>query len=516
MPSSQPIPIPIPSLGLLSAFDRERVGPEGLSECENWILRDRDFRVRNGLTTFGDSLGVRPTGFIHYDHSDGQLRIVGATIRGWKTFNFTTRTWTSITGTALTASTEQQVFRVFQKSGATYLLGVNNKDTPKKWDGVAAGYSDIGGSPPVARCMMILNNHVMLGNLKTGSVISPVATDVSTFNDFDTGWGNIQVALHADTPGEIVIMEEMGNLVGAIIKTDAAHRATAQGGVDPFRFDYVAVPKDEGAAATLAYVKLGDGSIIYLALNGKLKQFNGSFVTDFGSDHARVYLGDTIDLTSIGRAWMAYDATYREILVVYPQRGGSGEPDKGLIIKEQSGAILPMKWGTRKFTAGDFVRLIKPLTLGDLTVPLGTITKTLGELGQGDVNRVVLSGEPSGQCHSFTGTSDNGDPIAFIAETGLTPLNGGANMATVNSIESRFNKTAMSQSITVRIGTSKSGEARTLAANSDVIDIGVRGPYISGHRVTSKFLSMRFEGSSTQPVTWHGSYVDVAQRGRWR
>ena len=516
MPRENSIPIPIPVLGLLAAVDREHVPAEGLTECENFILRDRDFRVRNGLTLFGNSLGARPTGFVHYDHTDGSLKLVGATITGWKFFNFVTHTWTTITGSALTTSTEQQVFRVFQKSGGTHLLGVNNKDTPKKWDGVAAGYSNIGGSPPIARCMMILNNHVILGNLKSGSVISPVATDVSAFNDFDTGWGSIQVALHADTNGEIVIMQEMGNLNGAIIKTDAIHRATAQGGgADPFRFDYVAVPKDEGAAATLAYVVLGDGSIVYLALNGKLKRFDGVGVTDFGGDNARVFLSETLDFSSIGRSWMAYDSTYREILIVYPQRGGSGEPDKGLIVKEQTGAILPLKWGTRKFTAGGYIRSISPLTLGDLKVPLGSITKTLGELGQGNIVRSIIVGETTAQAYTFTGESDNGTPIDFVAETGLAPLGGGANYATVNSIEHRFQQVPVSQQLSVKIGSSKSGETRTLSS-ADTIDIGTPGPYYTGHRVTSKYLSMRFEGSALRPVIWRGSYVDSAPRGRWR
>jgi len=510
------IPIPIPTLGLLAAVDREHIPPRGLSECENFILRDRDFRVRNGLTSFGNSLGARPTGFIHYDHSDGTLRLVGATIAGWKAFNFVTKTWTAITGAPLTASTEQQVFRVFQKAGGTLLLGVNNKDTPKEWNGVTAGYSDIGGSPPVARCMMILNNHVILGNLKTGSTVSPVATDTSNFNDPDTGWGSVQVVLHSDTSGEIVIMEEMGNLVGAIIKSDAIHRASAQGGVDPFRFDYIAVPKDEGAASTLGYVKLSNGALVYLALNGKLKIYTLDSVSDFGGDNARVYLSETLDFSSIGRSWMAYDSQYREILIVYPQRGGSGEPDKGIIVKEQTGAVLPLKWGTRKFTAGEYVRLITPLTLGQLTVPLGSITKTLGELGQGAVVRVILGGESNGATHMFSGETDNGTPIDFIAETGLTPLNGGANMATVNSIEHRFEQNSSAQQITVKVGYSKAGEKRQISGQQDIIDIGLPGPYITGHRVTSKYLSMRLEGSSSHPIIWKGSFVDAVRRGRWR
>src|SRR5262247_312472 len=133
MISGKPIPIPVPTMGLIKSTDRERIGADGLAECLNWILRDRDFRVRDGLTTFGNLVAGRPTGFIHYDHGDGSLRTVKATNVGWQNFNYATRTWTARTGAALAGAVEQQVFRVFQKSGGTHLLGVNWKDAPKKW-----------------------------------------------------------------------------------------------------------------------------------------------------------------------------------------------------------------------------------------------------------------------------------------------------------------------------------------------------------------------------------------------
>src|SRR6185437_13074483 len=191
------------------------------------------------------------------------------------------------------------------------------------------------------------------------------------------------------------------------------------------------------------------------------------------------------------------------------------EPDKGLIIKEQTGAILPVKWGVRKFTAGAYIRSVVRLTLGDLLNPHATTTKTFAELGQGDAKRQILAGDIAGQAFTFAGETDNGTPIDFLAETGLTPLSGGTNLTTVNSIEHRFQKAPSPQNVTVKIGFSKSGETRVLS-NGSTIDIGQPGSYFTGHRVTSKYLSMRLEGSAQKAVIWRGSFVDAAQRGRWR
>jgi hypothetical protein len=71
-----------------------------------------------------------------------------------------TGTWTT------TTYTDFPVFRVFTKSGTSYLVVVNGTGaTPKKWDGSAGSISDVGGSPGGARAMAILANRMILGTL---------------------------------------------------------------------------------------------------------------------------------------------------------------------------------------------------------------------------------------------------------------------------------------------------------------------------------------------------------------
>ena len=122
-----PLYIPIPHRGLMPHLNQREIGPEGLYQSENWVLRDGVFQVRPGSTVFGNDINQRATGYIQYRHSDAALRTVKGTIAGWWKYAAGTDLFTDITGTALTATAvQQQVFRVFQKAGATWLLGINS------------------------------------------------------------------------------------------------------------------------------------------------------------------------------------------------------------------------------------------------------------------------------------------------------------------------------------------------------------------------------------------------------
>lgn len=513
MPNQQPIPIPIPTLGLIKSLDRERVPAEGLAEVENWIYRDGEFRTRAGTTILGNDVNERPTGFIHYDHTDGALRTVMATNTAWYSFDYGIGNWVGISGIVLTGGVEQQVFRVFHRDTPTksYLLGTNWRDAPKKWDGLAGGSSMTGA--PIARCMMILNNKIILANLKSGVNPSPVAVDWSANLNFDAGW-DAQATLLADTGGEIVIAEEMGNEAGALIKTDAAYRVIAQGGSVPFRFDYVAVPRDEGAAATKACCKRGNGLLVYLALNGKLKSFDLNTVQDFGTAEARIHLQQTIELSAIGRSWMAYNSALDEIIVVYPQKGGADEPDLGLIIKGD-GSIYPVRWPGRQFTAGEYIKVTKPYTWEQLPVPWESIHKTFSELNAAATQHVIIGGDLGGRAYLFSGETDQGGPIPARFESGLFNLAGGVNFQTINSIEHRYNRTVNSQTISVSIGFSKNGELRALSA-PQMMNLQTAETHTTGHRVSSKYLSMRQEVLAQEPIIWKGSFINGTPRGSWR
>jgi hypothetical protein len=520
MSLKSPIPIPLPYRGLLSAQERENFPPDAASESENWIHRDDKFQVRPGLTSLGDQTSQRATGMVGYELADGTRRIVMGTTVSWWAYNEATNTWTDLANGALTASAiDQQVFRPFELSGTTLLIGTNGADAVKKWNGsnLANNFADLGGSPPKARCMMVLADRLLLGNLKSGGTVSPLAVDVSARLNIESGWQSF-VSLLADTAGPIIVMSEWGNFVGMVYKTDAIYRAIATSGANPFRYELMTkFNESEGVAATNALVKIGDGSDVYLSRGAEIKRYTGqSSVQPFGSRDLSKFVQDTANVGQLQRAWGTYDSDNEEILFVYAEKG-STEPSLGVLIKERSGAFWPIRWTGRNMTAAAYVVISRGLRIADLKASIGAIKQTIGELGTaGTIRRVIMSDlQAGGQVYESVGDDDAGAAIPFFSETGLFDLGSPLRNKTVRKIFHRFSTQASQQEITIKIGTSKYGEPRVLS-DGDVIDIGQDGPYKTHHRITSKFLSVRLEGLATRPVVWHGSFADAAERGFWR
>lgn len=511
-PMSNPIPIPVHSLGVVPDADIEAMPLGALVAAENWIYEDGELHVRQGFTAFGNDINQRPTNLIQYLHNDGTLRTVQATTVGW--WKYASGTWTDISGTALTGSpAEPTVFRVFQKGGATHLLGTNGADTMKKWDGNAATYSNVGGSPARCRTMMVVFDRFIIGHLLSGGTISGLAVDVSAFQDFDAGWGSVLTAIvGAETEGNIVAMRELGALTGAIYKEDAIVDAIGQDGAAPFRF-VTSKTRIDGPASALAVTGPREGFHLIFTKNGAIMSWDGVSYGPLGGSEGRkfqTHIVKTCNLGSIGRSFSVYDSDKNHAWFFYPEKGTS-DPKIGIVINLNNLSMWPFRLGFAVSAAGK-ITTSTGLTIGDLTGQIGGITQTLGELGTANALQRIVVGEVGGQAAENVGTTDLGTAIPISYQTGRYSLGRGHRYKTVKKIQHRFNKTPLTQNISVQIGVSDHGGTEVLS-DAKTVDIGQTGPYNTGHRHTGKFLSMRLSGSATQPVIYRGSYVDAVERG---
>ncbi len=508
--SQQSIPIPLPAGGVRADLLSDHLPPDALAASENWIFRDGAMRTRNGLAALAATVSQRPTGYIYYPHNDGSARLVKATTGKW--FKYVSGAWTDITGTALSGGpTDQQVFRVFDKGGVKYLLGTNGANTMKKWDGVAATYSDVGGTPPRARCMMIINDRILLGNLFSsfGSAVAGGSSyDISAYIDFDTGWGATLSGILADTPGEITAMVEMGGLRGAIYKTDAVYIVTASGGITPVSFE-LRQAGIEGPVAPLAVARLSDGLHVYLAQDGSLMQFDGVSTDTLGYPIQK-YIAGSVDFTAIRRSFLVWDSERKELHVVYPETG-STDPNLDLIVSFPSLAIWPQRWANLRMTAGAKLKTILSTTIGELVGTIGSQTKTIGEFGT--ESRALLLGDVTGQTYQESGSADAGASIPTLFETGLSDLGVPKSFKTLSEMDHLFDRTPAEQLVLVKSAGSDYGEARALDASWQILDLSQPGPYVTGHRRTSRRHGMRLEAHVTQPVVWHGATASLALRG---
>lgn len=508
-----PVQIPPHNLGVVPITDPEATPLGALIAAENWIWQDGELRVRPGVMALGSSVAQRPTTYIQYKHSDGNTRIVKATVAGW--WKYVSGAWTDISGTALTGGpADLTVFRVFQKAGATHLLGTNGADVMKKWDGSVATYSNVGGTPPRARAMMVLFDRVIVGNLLSGGTVSPLAVDVSAFQDFDSGWGTVFVGLVGiETPGNIVAMLEAGSLVGAIYKDDAVVLAIAQSGASsPFRFE-TKVTNVPGPASAACVIAPSDGLHLIFGNNCSIMRFDTVSYQPLGGVEGRkfqAHIEKTANISTLGRSFAMYDSLKNNAWFFYAEKGNI-DPQIGIVINLNNFSMWPFRlpWAV---SAAGFVNSSTGLTIGDLTIPIGSISQTIGELATANSVTRGLIGRITGQTYEHTGETDDGAAIPFFQQMPRYPLGSGIRYKTVKGIEHRFDKTTSPQSVSVQVGVSNSGESETLSA-AKTIDIGSKGPYYTGHRVDGKFVSMRISGNATKPITYRGSFADVAERG---
>jgi hypothetical protein len=502
----------VPTDGVRPDLDEFEVPANALREAENWLRRSGKFRVRPGQTAFASNTAQRPTALIQYTHHDLTTRVVMGTVSSWWRYNAGTNAWVDLAGTALTASaTQLQVFRPFSKAGSTHLLGVNGKDAPMKWDGAAATYSAIGGSPPIARCMMVVADRVILGNLSSGGTQSPVAIDVSALSDFDTGWGSVLVKVLGEVPGEIIAMQELGFLQGAIYLDQAIAIAIAQDGLVPFRFDFRRQVK--GPVSSQAVVPIGEGTHAYLGNDSAVYIFDGTVPRSLGLAVQR-QIAKTITTDRLPRSWVAWDSDQQLLYVVYTAIGGT-EPTRGVVIAFPGGQCYPIRWNGLSPTCGMRLSIPSGLTIGDLGVPIGDLGMTLAEMDT-LVPRFVI-GNITGQAYHDAGLTDAGASIPAYFETGLQRLSEGDRFATITDVQHFFKTSGGTQKIRVRLGSSDYGEERVLeddpTGTENELDLANGGPYYTGHRLSTQAASLRVEADATQAIEWDGSHVTVPRRG---
>lgn len=502
-----PIQIKAPMLGVRADLDPEEIPPLAMSNSENVIYRDGDFRVRPGFRTLGGDVNERPMGYTFYPHQDGNNRaILGTTAALYK---LTGGGWSSLAGTALTGgATDHVIFRTFSKASATWLLATNGADDLKKWDGSAATYLSAGGSPPKARTMMVLADRIVLGNLLSGGTVSGVAIDVSANKDFDSGWGNVLVALLADTEGPIMSMEEMGTLNGAILKTDAVYMLIAQGGTNPFRIQWIRSGVSGPASPKLS-AKLGDGSIAMAGKDGLVSIFDGSNIRPMPYAIQK-YIMSTANLDNFNRGWMVYDRDRRELWIGYPLIGGT-DVNGGVIIRMDNGECYPFRFGSHSMTAAGKLATTTGLTIGQLNVPIGSLTGTIGSLATTAALSRMCFGDVGGQTFEERGTTDDGSAIPFFWEP---PIVGQSERYhTVQRIRHRFKPTSNTQSVTVRLGKRNQGGNITYG-NQRTLNLNSSRRLVSGYHTSAEYSGLKFSGNATEEIVYQGSAVYAKQRGR--
>jgi len=519
MPSEAPkVFVPFPHRGIRPDLPQRDVPPDSAIAMRNLIWRNGRMTVAGAVSAAGTISAdqERIIGWANYLHTDGTYRLVAATAKGW--YKWSGGIFTAITGTALTGSAaDQNVFRVFNTGLTPYLIGCNGANTLKKWNGSAATYSDVGGTPPRARAMMSLFDRVVLGNLKSGGTVNASAVDWSANKDPDTGWGTSPLVC-GDTPGEIVSMMEAGFLEGYIYKTDAIYSLQAQGSnatfAAPSRKLWIA-----GPASTLSVVPIADGVHTYLARDGSVQVWDGTSLRSISRASHR-HIAATMDFALLDRACGWYDSENEELWFFYAPNGASSNT-AGVMINPNNGDVYPIT-ASNDMRAGIKATVSQSISIGELTGAIGEISRTLGELDT-LVRRTFTGTELGGLGVLATYWIDGPRSYGMSGWGFITAMRGDLDtFATVDEVEHFITlDSPYVTGITDRMGcevlASENGEPVAsvvpITTVGEVLDPVPGARLTTGHRKTGRYFALQVTGS-TFKADWAGATIPIKPRGK--
>lgn len=510
----------VPVRGVRYDISPTDMPPDGLRDSSNMVFRAGRFQPRFGLSSMSNAVGASVVGMISAGPTfkrHGNIlatdTIVAGTTSGWNYYT-TGPGWNAVTGALSTSN--HIIFRLFPKSGAIYLIGLNDGvDVPKRWDFNTgpANLVSVGGNPAKAKAMMVLANRLMLFNLATASgytgVVSDSAYDVSSFNDFDTGWSTVLNGLLIDTPGSIVGALEMGDLQGAIYKSDAVVMAVAQGGSYPFHFEWRSIG-NIGPANQRCIVALRDGSHVYLGADGGVYRFDGVSVRplDENTGHIKkaVLKAADPDLNNFtSKAWGFSDTDKNEVEFFFKRRDGSAKTTGSVNINMDNLSVWPQDraFDNADVTAGGVVNIAS-----DTRPRVAFFTNTTGKAWK-EADNTMTDNASNVTCSWEYGYTDFGFPGGYKTITEMDHVfrdyTDDANYLTATG----------NQDILVSLGgmSDSGGEAFLESSQTMTIQFNAGTKLMTDHRSTALMASPRYIVSNAKIWDFRGAILHAQTRG---
>jgi len=493
--TAQSLPVPVPVNGLRADLDDFLVPPTGAIQSQNWLLRDGKMQVRPGLTTYAGTTRANIMAYTLYQTLSGNsTKLVQASATGMARYDITTHAWVDITqsGNELTSATLfLPVLRQFQKGGNNYVLHVNLTDIPKKWKDGDANYTDFGGSAPIAGCICVVGDHILLGRLP-GSAGGDQKVDVSAFQDFDSGWGATETAILSDTPGSIMSMNELSANSAAIYKSDAVYVASATGSLTPIRFD-LRQAGIEGPASFQSVVTHTSGVHFIFGRYGGLYTFDGNIYTQHPASEAvrqqlRKQCTGTVNFL-ITRRFGVFNASHNEMRYYFPSTDDF-LANKCLVLNLSNNSVWIDDHPTLRFGGG--------------------ISCRDPETGR----EQLYLGASTGQTYTHEGTSDNSAAITHYLQPGVTDFGDQSRWKHIPEVVHSFYSPGGSQTVSIQLQHSVSGEDITLSPARAVTAMPhpIR-PYTTPFAREVVYGGLRLSGSTTRALQWRGSRAAVIMRG---
>lgn len=375
---------------------------------QNVIPRGDGYGPFRAPEDFSDALGEACRGYFYARRTDGSVAIFAATETRLYLMNNTTLAWADVSqgGSAYNALpiTGQWQFAQF----GTNVIAVQANADPQVFNLASSmAFADLGGSPPRASYIGIVNRFVVLSGLTS----FPNRVQWSGLNEIDNYTAGTNSSDYQDLPDGGNVRPVVGGEFGWILQDSAIRRMTFSPGSETI-FDIQRVAKDNGIRAPYSLAFAGEHSFFY-SQKGFVQLTGAGEILPIGEEKVnRTFLED-YDAGDIQLVIGAGDPESHSVLWVYKSNSNTDPTfDKGLIYN-----YLLQRW-TPVQVEGEY--------LASLATP-GLTLEGLDEIAPGAQEISDADNSGSGEIRLTVGSTSGwttGDYKTISAVTGTTEANG--------------------------------------------------------------------------------------------
>lgn len=244
-------------------------------------------------TPFTGALSAVCRGYFYARKTDGSVTIFAGTATRLYKLDNTTLLWSDVsngaTDYASLSSDANWQFAQFNNK----VIAVQANEVPQVFDIVSdSAFSDLGGTPPRAAYIAIVNRFVVLSGLTS----NPNRVQWSGLNAITTWTSGTTYSDYQDLPDGGNVKGVVGGEFGIIVQDIAVRRMTFAPGADIiFQIDRIA--KDIGATAPYSIVD-ANGIVMFLSTKGFVKVTSNGAITPIGAERVDRMFRESYDETN--------------------------------------------------------------------------------------------------------------------------------------------------------------------------------------------------------------------------
>ena len=517
MPRGLPYELNVPTGGVRYDLLPHKVPAGSLADSLNVVTKHGRLVPRPGLTTLFDAgVGEQVVGGIYYKMPIGTPKLVAMGLTTWKIGNFGTNAWDNITGTAISGSADDQGrFLIWPEGGTVYVLGMNNVDGPKEWDGAAGTYSALTGLSQwtTAKDWTAVSNRIVVGNTVEGGIRYPYRIRFSDFNTRST-WQAVNVVDMVDTNDDIVAVRALNRTSFAILKEQSQWIGVGQSGVFPFRVELQ--DTQPGPASPSAVIERY-GVLYYMGQDGSFYSFDGTRTTHIG-EPIRKKVQASLNTATTGRIHGVYRQEDRSMYWFYPTTANNPTESVSYQIDTQQWFHHSLAAGIEATASWPF-RLVSALSWDAL--PVGWTWDTIST-DYPTWDSFLSASAPEeliGSTSQVYRVSDTGNDAgsAITATWALWRPYEPGKRARADALETFFKQTDSTVTATLRIGTTDSlaTDPSYPAELQESFDISASGRHVLDTATATtgtgtgtpeaQFIATQHEVSAVIPWEWRGA-----------